>query len=300
MRHCMRRKSFQSTHPVRGATTSTVRPYARVEISIHAPRAGCDQIRRKTRSSTIHFNPRTPCGVRHCINGAPSCVRTISIHAPRAGCDDMHEEYREREENFNPRTPCGVRRRETSHQFQRRFISIHAPRAGCDQRRGQRAQIRRNISIHAPRAGCDQTAAAWIRLTINFNPRTPCGVRLLRIVCFMPNSRFQSTHPVQGATTSRSWMRDRTRYFNPRTPCGVRPASTRRRANLTRHFNPRTPCGVRLFNIIDGITIFDISIHAPRAGCDNQPRLVTIKLIRFQSTHPVRGATLILQIFCKM
>ena len=35
-----------------------------------------------------------------------------------------------------------------------------------------------SISIHAPLAGCDDTSAASITATTDFNPRTPCGVRL--------------------------------------------------------------------------------------------------------------------------
>ena len=57
-------------------------------------------------------------------------------------------------------------------------------------------------------------------------------------------------------------------YFNPRTPCGVRPLYY----NITIiqiNFNPRTPCGVRL---LINLLVRSISI--------------------FQSTHPLRGATL--------
>ena len=57
------------------------------DISIHAPRAGCDQVRGR---------------VRH----RPA----ISIHAPRAGCDTAAEMQAIWDKNyFNPRTPCGVR-----------------------------------------------------------------------------------------------------------------------------------------------------------------------------------------------
>ena len=55
---------FQSTRPVRGATSSSEERLTAVEISIHAPRAGRD-------------DRHHPDGVR---------VR-ISIHAPRAGRD---------------------------------------------------------------------------------------------------------------------------------------------------------------------------------------------------------------------
>ncbi len=36
---------FQSTHPMRGATSSTGRDRHDVTISIHAPHAGCDESR---------------------------------------------------------------------------------------------------------------------------------------------------------------------------------------------------------------------------------------------------------------
>ena len=61
--------------------------YIVLVISIHAPRAGCDQVRGR---------------VRH----RPA----ISIHAPRAGCDTAAEMQAIWDKNyFNPRTPCGVR-----------------------------------------------------------------------------------------------------------------------------------------------------------------------------------------------
>ena len=58
------RRTFQSTHPVRGATRSRAEDQAGQEISIHAPRAGCDAARRTLSAVSAHFNPRTPCGVR--------------------------------------------------------------------------------------------------------------------------------------------------------------------------------------------------------------------------------------------
>ena len=89
---------------------------------------------------------------------------------------------------------------------------------------------------------------------------TSCSLFALRI--------FQSTHPVRGATAERPWSPSSPRDFNPRTPCGVRRgyAPIYARQNF-------------------------ISIHAPRAGCDATvcvPRWIARV---FQSTHPVRGAT---------
>ena len=55
---------FQSTHPLRGATGSTDQALQVIEISIHAPLAGCDL-----------------------GDFLPFRAQPISIHAPLAGCD---------------------------------------------------------------------------------------------------------------------------------------------------------------------------------------------------------------------
>ena len=55
---------FQFTHPVRGATWCDVLFTLGEEISIHAPREGCDTQLEDTPQQTL-----------------------ISIHAPREGCD---------------------------------------------------------------------------------------------------------------------------------------------------------------------------------------------------------------------
>ena len=102
------------------------------------------------------------------------------------------------------------------------------------------------ISIHAPRVGCDESCKN-IEFNINhhFNPRTPCGVRLIgvgnacaklnisihapRVGCDLVQvprtwgiELFQSTHPVWGATRPHFACCRSCRDFNPRTPCGVR------------------------------------------------------------------------------
>ena len=80
-----------------------------MEISIHAPREGCDSQRIKASGLDTYFNPRTPRGVRppwrtmsstilqfqstHPARGATigiilyGHILGISIHAPREGCD---------------------------------------------------------------------------------------------------------------------------------------------------------------------------------------------------------------------
>ena len=56
-------------------------------------------------------------------------------------------------------------------------ISIHAPLAGCDLARAL-VDARHAISIHAPLAGCDGFDPERSMHRADFNPRTPCGVRL--------------------------------------------------------------------------------------------------------------------------
>ena len=193
----------------------------------------------------------------------------ISIHAPRAGCDCATVLVQNKLPEFQSTHP--VRGATTYNRLdsQHKYISIHAPRAGCDQLHSHQ-HLKETISIHAPRAGCDSLA--------HF-----CDVKL---------TRFQSTHPVRGATFSASTGPFRSGNFNPRTPCGVRPADDKS-ATFRHYFNPRTPCGVRQRRHIRAahLDIFQ-STHPVRgatSGCGGKHQRLPI----FQSTHPVRGATAI-------
>ncbi len=95
--------------------------------------------------------------------------------------------------------------------------------------------------------------------------------------------RFQSTHPLRGATRPRCAAAGHSRHFNPRTPCGVRrPPRATVCTPSPRHFNPRTPCGVRRAIACGRWRRICISIHADHAA----------RCKRFQSTHPLRGATM--------
>ncbi len=122
----------------------------------------------------------------------------------------------------------------------------------------------------------------------NFNPRTPCGVRRQPRPRPQPSSRFQSTHPLRGATNFAS-IPSTAFYFNPRTPCGVRPGRARQ-PEVTAYFNPRTPCGVRR----SMARILVIKRHFnPRTPCGVRHLSLDVlpSAARFQSTHPLRGAT---------
>ena len=124
-----------------------------------------------------------------------------------------------------------------------------------------------------PRTPCGvrQATKQIRRGLLHFNPRTPCGVRRPRLTAHcrrMITKRFQSTHPLRGATRFPLPLCRGECYFNPRTPCGVRPLCV---------------CALTL--------CVWISIHAPLAGCDSKTVCKRRRSFVFQSTHPLRGAT---------
>ena len=152
--------------------------------------------------------------------------------------------------------------------FETEFQSTHPVRGAT---RVEKSGFRtKKISIHAPRAGCDGSLAYFISdLPIYFNPRTPCGVRPPYTAQKIRAAAFQSTHPMRGATGRNSCTLLKKRdYFNPRTPCGVR-----------HDLQSAILCECA------------ISIHAPHAGCDQKQLDIDGAHNRFQSTHPMRGAT---------
>ena len=171
------KKTFQSTHPLRGATR---RPYSML--------------------SKCEFQSTHP------LRGATYWAKSqwempnISIHAPLAGCDADAAKTTSQRKDFNPRTPCGVRHDTHDDGDADDFISIHAPLAGCDEKCGAWVSRSCRISIHAPLAGCDRLQRQAPTRQMHFNPRTPCGVRLMLELAFGEREKFQSTHPLRGAT----------------------------------------------------------------------------------------------------
>ena len=101
----------------------------------------------------------------------------------------------------------------------------------------------------------------------NFNPRSPHGERLFQNVLVNNFTRFQSTLPARGATTSSlNWQT--TGQFQSTLP--ARGATERHCAQVR------------------GLLI---SIHAPRTGSDASAQASMTVSARFQSTLPARGAT---------
>ncbi len=102
--------------------------------------------------------------------------------------------------------------------------------------------------------------------------------------------KFQSTHPMRGATYGCKGIQFDNRNFNPRTPCGVRRHYTRIIKMRKAYFNPRTPCGVRPAAVQPSGKRSRFQSTHPMRGATQLADAAGID-IRFQSTHPMRGAT---------
>ena len=124
------------------------------------------------------------------------------------------------------------------------------------------------ISIHAPLAGCDHRWAWYDGLYRYFNPRTPCGVRRLLAFKRVFAKKFQSTHPLRGATALKTIAVLIAVDFNPRTPCGVRRETIilMEDSIIFQSTHPLRGATVHDVNLSFDVRI---SIHAPLAGCDS-------------------------------
>ena len=80
-------KRFQSTFPLRGATSHSTHRHRPPAISIHVPLAGSDVSRSRMAVRCRYFNPRSPCGERRGEGVGDGERDLISIHAPLAGSD---------------------------------------------------------------------------------------------------------------------------------------------------------------------------------------------------------------------
>ncbi len=108
------RAKFQFTHPGRGATLTRGQTVVAEEVSIHAPREGCDGIKITYTDEAIKFQFTHPGRGATLASEGHDPQAEVSIHAPREGCDVQYLGF-------------GVGAD---------FVSIHAPREGCDGRRG--------------------------------------------------------------------------------------------------------------------------------------------------------------------
>ena len=150
-------------------------------------------------------------------------------------------------ECFNPRAPHGARRFAPYEASNPAWFQSTRPARGATSRFWFTI-ISCCVSIHAPRTGRDQAV----------QPTTP------------PDPLFQSTRPARGATAANANAATDPYGFNPRAPHGARPLTTHicklvGRFQSTRPARGATSCRWLI------LTVYSVSIHAPRTGRDGAP-----------------------------
>ena len=215
---------FQFTHPGRGATGIIVRTSNEGQVSIHAPREGCDFRLTSGLVSLRAFQFTHPGrGATHLCDKSSLCIRC-----------------------FNSRTPGGVRRRSTLPYDQDAEFQFTHPGRGATASASARFFCTW-VSIHAPREGCDKKFLCHTLIIMRcFNSRTPGGVRLEdeyhhycehRVSIHAPREgcdyrfnpfrllayQFQFTHPGRGATvlSSEVSQADKVSIHAPREGCDL-------------------------------------------------------------------------------
>ena len=173
--------------------------------------------------------------------------------------------------DFNPRAPYGARLYSKLQVLI--LITDFNPRAPYGARRHRRNRESRDnrISILAPHTGRDPS-------------------RQKRRRC--PSRQFQSSRPIRGATGHIPPGLHQLPGFQSSRPIRGATCCCRHRSAPGKHFNPRAPYGARLERRrVYGI-LHSISILAPHTGRDVKLERLQTRSEIFQSSRPIRGATL--------
>ena len=129
-------------------------------------------------------------------------------------------------------------------------ISIHTPLAGSDV-----VDVRHVypvlISIHTPLAGSDFSRRSYNSNSFYFNPHSPCGERLLRMMFSNWLLVFQSTLPLRGATMHAQGHGDHGPRISIHTPLAGSDAATCSWRTASTYFNPHSPCGERPIGLLE-------------------------------------------------
>ena len=193
----------------------------------------------------------------------------ISIHAPLAGCDNTTLNRCMTSTPFQSTHPLRGATWPTSRrkQSKEKFQSTH-PLRGATRDRGLMAAQLRDFNPRTP-CGVRRWVNAVLARRVDFNPRTPCGVRL-RDTSPIADQRDISIHA-------------------PLAGCDFYAGFSALLELVISIHAPLAGCDAPTSGLAAGF--WHISIHAPLAGCDDQVKPVTRVTDAFQSTHPLRGAT---------
>ena len=151
--------SFQPTLPLRGATTpAPPSPEARV-FQPTLPLRGATGTRARGPGSAPCFNPRSPCGERQAMAADGIKRQMFQPTLPLRGATGHTLNFSTSSSSFQPTLPL---RGATPWRWHRKSSA--------------------RVSTHAPLAGSDASTRARSGAVRCFNPRSPCGERLLHLV----------------------------------------------------------------------------------------------------------------------
>ena len=238
----------------------------------------------------MHFNPRAPYGARHRRDRPDRPGVGISIHAPHTGRDAAVVNNMAVTVEFQSTRPIRGATRKCAKIGQ--ICSYFNPRAPYGARPLKKSGTANTQSFQSTRPIRGATRAKIIRITgiKNFNPRAPYGARRVQ-----------------------TGKRDGCNHFNPRAPYGARLALRLHQLDIV-HISIRAPHMGRDLPKSCPAAWTRISIRAPHMGRDGpQPQekypgqadfnprapygarlplpTLSILIIPFQSTRPIRGAT---------
>ena len=146
-----------------------------------------------------------------------------------------------------------------------------------------------SISIHAPHAGRDRTRLLLTATRSNFNPRAPCGARHVDGQELLYLKSFQSTRPMRGATGA-GGADCPASIISIHAPHAGRDLHRHRQRRVSQNFNPRAPCGARRTRNITCGAWRRFQSTRPMRGATLENFILPF-MYAFQSTRPMRGAT---------
>ena len=170
---------FQSTHPLRGATSCPAdsSDFSSGFQSTH-PLRGATRPAASSRFPADNFNPRTPCGVRPEQTPAITVSGVFQSTHPLRGATYQNKLTLSNAIFQSTHPLRGATCGETEWKCSVCGISIHAPLAGCDQVCSSAKCFAFIFQSTHPLRGATLRLGLGFSAWADFNPRTPCGVRL--------------------------------------------------------------------------------------------------------------------------
>ena len=127
------RKTFQLTHPTRGATLNKCVSAVEPNISTHTPHTGCDLIASLMSQQQEAFQLTHPTRGATPVQNAMQISLQISTHTPHTGCDQQVQAMNNKEFEFQLTHPTrGATQTEKDRYTKRQFQLTHPTRGATE------------------------------------------------------------------------------------------------------------------------------------------------------------------------